>query len=127
MPYEFIQSRRVEFAETDMAGIAHYSEFFRYMEETEHAFFRSLGFSIDTKLDVNYGWPRVHASCDFKQAVRFEDELEIRLLVREKKSRSIDYAFVFRKLNDNGVICSLVSTALSSSDADDKSPWLIAN
>jgi YbgC/YbaW family acyl-CoA thioester hydrolase len=37
---------RVEFTDTDMAGIVHFSSFFRYMEVTEHAFFRSLGFSI---------------------------------------------------------------------------------
>ena len=35
--------RRVEFAETDMAGQVHFSNFFRYMEAAEHAFFRSLG------------------------------------------------------------------------------------
>ena len=43
MPYEFKLTRRIEFAETDMAGIVHFSNFFRMMEATEHAFFRSLG------------------------------------------------------------------------------------
>ena len=38
--------RTVEFSETDMAGIVHYSNFFRYMESAEHAFFRALGFSV---------------------------------------------------------------------------------
>ena len=46
MPYEFKAVRRVEFSETDMAGIVHFSNFFRMMEATEHAFFRSLGFTI---------------------------------------------------------------------------------
>jgi len=38
MPYEFKHTRRVEFAETDMAGIVHFSNFFRMMESTEHAY-----------------------------------------------------------------------------------------
>ncbi|MEQ2009187.1 MAG: acyl-CoA thioesterase, partial [Limisphaerales bacterium] len=46
MASEFKALRRVEFSETDMAGIVHYSNFFKYMETAEHAFFRSLGFSI---------------------------------------------------------------------------------
>ena len=46
MPYEFKLTRRVEFAETDMAGIVHFANFFRMMEAAEHAFFRSVGFSI---------------------------------------------------------------------------------
>ena len=46
MAYEYKMTRRIEFAETDMAGIVHFSNFFRMMEATEHAFFRSLGLSI---------------------------------------------------------------------------------
>ncbi len=100
MPYEFKAVRRVEFSETDMAGIVHYSNFFRYMETAEHAFFRSLGFSIVTEqVDPPVGWPRVHASCDYKQPLRFEDEVEIHMLVSEKRSKSLTYIFKFRKLN----------------------------
>jgi len=99
MAYEFKITRRMEFSETDMAGIVHYSNFFRYMEAAEHAFFRSLGFSVVTQqVDPPVGWPRVHASCDFKQPLRFEDEVEIHLLVTEKKSKSLSYEFRFRKL-----------------------------
>jgi acyl-CoA thioester hydrolase len=100
MPSEFKITRRVEFSETDMAGIVHYSNFFRYMESAEHAFFRSLGFSVVTAdTDPPVGWPRVHASCDYKQPLRFEDEFEVHMLVTEKKSKSLSYEFRFRKLN----------------------------
>ena len=100
MAYEFKITRRVEFSETDMAGIVHYSNFFRYMEAAEHAFFRSLGFSVVTKqVDPPVGWPRVHASCDFKQPLKFEDEVEVHMLVTEKKSKSLSYEFRVRRLN----------------------------
>ena len=100
MAYEFKLTRTVEFSETDMAGIAHFSNFFRYMEAAEHAFFRSLGFSIHTTgFSYPIGWPRVHADCDFKHPLRFEDTVEIHLLVREKGERSIGYNVIFRKLN----------------------------
>jgi acyl-CoA thioester hydrolase len=100
MAYEFKAIRRVEFSETDLAGIMHYSNFFRFMETAEHAFFRSLGFSIVTRsTEPPVGWPRVHASCDFRQPLYFEDEVEIHLLVEEKKSKALSYVFRFRKLN----------------------------
>ncbi len=100
MPYEFKIQRVVEFNETDMAGIVHYANFFHYMEAAEHAFFRSLGFSIWTQgTEPPVGWPRVHAECDFKSPLRFEDEIEVHLLVAEKKSKSVTYNFRFRKLN----------------------------
>jgi len=99
--YEFSIVREVEFAETDMAGIMHYSNFFRFMETAEHAFFRSLGQSIHTTVPEPLGWPRVHADCDFRFPLRFEDKVEVRLLVQEKKERSLSYVFRFRKLNDS--------------------------
>jgi acyl-CoA thioester hydrolase len=100
MPYEFKAVRRVEFSETDMAGIVHYSNFFRYMETAEHGFFRALGYSVVMdQTDPPVGWPRVHAECEYRQPLRFEDELEVHMLVSEKKSKSLTYIFKFRKLN----------------------------
>jgi acyl-CoA thioester hydrolase len=100
MPYEYKVRRRVEFFETDMAGIVHYSNFFRYMEAAEHEFFRSLGFSVVTRpANPLLGWPRVRAECDYKQPLRFEDEFEVHMLVTEKKSKSLSYQFRIRKLN----------------------------
>jgi acyl-CoA thioester hydrolase len=96
---EFKLTRQVEFSETDMAGILHFSNFFRYMEAAEHAFFRSLGTSIHAAGN-DLGWPRVHVECDFRHPLRFEDVVEICLLVREKKKKSLVYTFVFRKLNE---------------------------
>ena len=100
MAYEFKAVRRVEFSETDMAGIVHYANFFRYMETAEHGFFRSLGHSVVMDdFEPPLGWPRVRAECEYRQPLRFEDEVEIHLLVSEKKSKSLSYVFKFRKLN----------------------------
>ena len=105
MAYEFKMMHRVEFSETDMAGIIHFSSYFRYMEVTEHAFFRSLGLTINTRsTSLGVGWPRVHVSCDFDYPLRFEDEVEVHLLVREKSERSLTYDFVFRKFNVDPVV-----------------------
>lgn len=102
MPYEYKLVRQVEFSETDMAGIVHFSNFCKYMEAAEHAFFRSLGYSIHTQgFGEDLGWPRVHVSFDFRYTLRFEDRLEVHLRVREKRRKSLVYAFVFRKLNED--------------------------
>src|SRR6476660_9348169 len=104
MAYEFKATRRVEFSETDMAGIMHYSNFFRFMETAEHGLYRALGFSVvlDTH-DPPLAFPRVHAECDFKRPLRFEDMVEVRLLVQEKKNKSVTYAFRFTNLSASPV------------------------
>jgi YbgC/YbaW family acyl-CoA thioester hydrolase len=96
MAHEFKLKRRVEFSDTDMAGIAHFSNFFRWMEATEHAFFRSLGFTLhENDRDGMRGWARVHADCDYKRPLRYPDEFEVRLLVRGVHESSIEYSFAF--------------------------------
>jgi len=98
MPCEFTLMRRVEFSETDMAGIMHFSNFFRYMEAAEHAFLRSLGFSVELKgIAPGLCLPRVHAECDYLAPLRFEDEVEVRLLVARNTTRSLEYRFRFRR------------------------------
>ena len=100
MAYEFKARRRVEFSDTDMAGIMHFSNFFRFIETAEHCFFRSLGFSIcEPERHPRIGWPRVHASCDYHKPLRFEDLVEIHLLVAEKRSKAITYQVRFHRVN----------------------------
>ena len=102
MAYEFQHTRRVEFSDTDMAGIMHFSNFFRFMEATETAFMRSLGLSVvlsNCGLDVCL--PRVHAECDYQLPLRFEDEVQVHLLVEKKATRSLTYQFRFMKMNAN--------------------------
>ena len=93
MPSEHRLRRRVQFHETDMAGLVHFSRFFNYMEEAEHALWRAAGISIHPK-DSEIGWPRLHASFDFHRALRFEDEFEIWMRVAAMDERTIRYVCV---------------------------------
>lgn len=89
-------TRRVTFAETDMAGILHFSNYFRYMEEVEHAFFRSLGFRVHScEASGAWGWARRNASCSYERPLRYEDEVELCLTVKEKRSKAIVYEIRF--------------------------------
>src|SRR5215470_2731369 len=98
MPYEIKVTRRVEFSDTDMAGIMHFANFFRFMETAEHAFFRSLGHSVVlSRSGLEVSLPRVHAECDYMAPLRFEDEVQIQVLVEKKGSRSLTYQFRFRR------------------------------
>src|SRR5665213_2556357 len=97
MPGEFSIIHRVQFAETDLAGIMHFSNFFKMMEEVEHAFFRSVGLSVSMQHDdIHIGWPRVSSSCDFVGPVRFEDEVELKMRVVRVGGKSFTYEVEFR-------------------------------
>jgi acyl-CoA thioester hydrolase len=50
-------------------------------------------------LDPPLGWPRVHAECDYFKPLRFEDLVEVHMLVKERKSKSLVFVFRFYRLN----------------------------
>lgn len=95
MPFSY--RRRVEFRDTDAAGIAHFSVFFPMMEEAEHAALRHVGLTVMRPADVvgHLTWPRVAAHCDYLSAARFEDLLRIEVGVLRIGQTSVQYAFDF--------------------------------
>ncbi len=98
MPSEHLIVRQVEFAETDMAGIMHFSNFFRLMESAETAFFRSLELPLFEEHDGKMiGWPRVRARCDYHHPLRFGDFVEVHLFVKEIRIHALNFFFRFRK------------------------------
>jgi len=102
MPEVFTHTRRVEFAETDMAGLMHFAEFFRYMEAAEHALLRSLGRSVHEHVPGGVvSFVRVRAECDYRKPFHFEDVVDIEVRVREVNPKSVKYGFTFRKTDDD--------------------------
>ncbi len=98
MANRFTTQRRVEFCETDAAGIVHFTSFLCYMEQAEHQFLRHLGSSVIQPLEDGWhlSWPRVHVECDFSGAAKFEDELEIEVCVVKLGVKSVTYGFEVR-------------------------------
>ena len=93
----FTMRRRVAFAETDMAGILHFANYFRYMEEVEHAFFRSLGMRVhehDGEQGFR-GWVRGDVQCRYLHPLRYEQVVDLHLRVARKGTKSITYEIDF--------------------------------
>jgi len=92
----FLTKRRIEFGDTDMAGIVHFSNFFRFMEAAETEFLRTLGLSVSWNEGAErFGFPRVATACDFLKPVRFEDIVDIGVIVEKVGKRSVTYRFDF--------------------------------
>lgn len=96
MPSQFHTQRLVEWADTDKAGIVHFARFFVFMEETEHAFWRSLGLSVHmARDDDTISWPRLVAECEYFRPVTFEDTLDIQLQIEKQGGKSLSFLFDF--------------------------------
>jgi 4-hydroxybenzoyl-CoA thioesterase/acyl-CoA thioester hydrolase len=89
----FRWERRVEFCETDAAGIAHFSSILQYMEQAEHALLRSVGASVFSPDETAVTWPRVHVEADFLGPASFEDTVVIDVWIARIGSSSVRYRF----------------------------------
>jgi YbgC/YbaW family acyl-CoA thioester hydrolase len=88
---EYTLRRRVFFYEVDSAGIVHFSNYFRYMEEAEHALWRAAGISI-ARSELGVGFPRVAASFEYHRPLRVEDEFDVRIRIVGISKRSMKYS-----------------------------------
>jgi len=87
---EYRLRRRVQFHEVDGAGIVHFSCFFRYMEEAEHALWREAGLSISPP-GAEVAFPRVSTTFEFHRPLRFEDEFDVHLRIADIAEKTMRY------------------------------------
>jgi acyl-CoA thioester hydrolase len=113
---EYVHRRRVQFYETDAAGIVHFSWFFRYMEEAEHALWRAAGLSIHPP-DSPIGFARASATCDFKRPLRFEDEFDVTIRIAAISRKTIQYSCVMTK-DDVTLATGAMTVICVRTDAD---------
>ena len=120
--FHFSYHRLVEFADTDLAGIMHFSNFFRFVECAEHAFFRSQGYRVHTANGSEHqGWPRLEVTCKFHKPARFEQTLEVNLRIEEIRTSSLRYSFWIFGAEDpsRGLIatgtCSIIHVEIDTS------------
>ena len=96
--HEFRTRRKIEFSDTDLGGVVHFSRFFIFMETAEDEFLRGLGASFWMEDDDRVlGWPKVEVTCNYLRSARYGDELDIHLKVARKGTKSLTYEFTFRR------------------------------
>ena len=75
--------------------MVHFSVFFRYMEEAEHAVWRRAGLDIFANHEER-SWPRISAGFDFKAPLRFQDEFEVHTEIGPVSRSTIQWVHVIR-------------------------------
>lgn len=82
----------------DAGGVMHFSNYFRFMESAEHAFFRSLGLRVfDSGEGGTVAWPRVRAACSYHAPLHADDEVDVHVIVASKRRRAIELWFALQR------------------------------
>ncbi len=86
----YLYKHCIPFQDTDMAGVVHYTRILGYVELAEHAYLSDLG--IDA-ISNKGGLPKVHVECDYLFPLRFNDMVEVRLLLNKCSTKSLHWEF----------------------------------
>jgi acyl-CoA thioester hydrolase len=77
---------RVPYADTDQMGVVYYGNYLTYFERARGELLRSLGLTYREIEARGYGLPVLSAHVDYKSPARYDDLLEIRGWVGERKA-----------------------------------------
>ncbi|MCP5535992.1 MAG: acyl-CoA thioesterase [Akkermansiaceae bacterium] len=92
---EHSYKRRVQFADTDAAGVVHFSRLLCYAEEAEHDLLEKAGIPLLS----GGGWPRVHVDCDYLAPVKVGDTVDVTISPVKTGRSSVQWSF---SMNSNG-------------------------
>lgn len=75
--------RKPFYYETDKMGIVHHSNYLRWMEEARIDFLEQAGFPYDKMEEAGIMIPVMTASCRYKRAIKYGDEMMIKMCIEE--------------------------------------------
>lgn len=117
-PASITIKRRIEWGDTDAAGIYHWSTALRLAESAEAELHTALGFA-----DRTFGLtPRLHISCDFSRPLRFNDIAEVELRVTEVGRTSQTHEVTIRH-NGAEVAKAKIVTCFVDRESRRPIPW----
>jgi len=110
--------RRLEWMDTDAAGIWHHSTVIRWAEDAEAELHRQLGIVSRT-----FGaTPRVNIDFNFGAPLRFDDEVDVTLSVASMGETSITYQVSVDRDGETLAAGKMVAVLIDATSGS-KKPW----
>jgi acyl-CoA thioester hydrolase len=110
--------RRIEWMDTDAAGIYHWSTAFRLAEAAEADLHTALGIA-----DRTFGaTPRVSVAADFRRPLRFNDPVDVELVVQALGRSSVTYRLLITAA-DGPAVEGRVTAVLVDPESGRALPW----
>ncbi|MBQ4141268.1 MAG: acyl-CoA thioesterase [Clostridia bacterium] len=87
--------RKVQYHETDKMGIAHHSNFIKWMEESRVDFLDQMGYGYVKLEEEGIISPVLSVECEYKKPLHFGDEIEISPEILEFKGIRLVIGYSF--------------------------------
>lgn len=101
MTYQY--RRKAHYHETDQMGIIHHTNYIKWFEEARIAMMAEMGVPYSAMEAAGIISPVLHVSCDYKQMVRFDQEVIVHTTI--EAYNSIKFTVSYQVTDDDGTTC----------------------
>lgn len=102
----YIASINVRFYETDMMGIAHHSNHFRWFEMARIEFLRHIGVTLGAMMKEDIVFPIMNVSCEYKEPARFDDIINIETYLVKMTRAQMVFRYRTRRASDGVLLAT---------------------
>ena len=111
-------TEQVRFVDTDMMGVVHHSNFFRWFEVARVAYLKEAGVYLTDLMNDNYLFPISDVRCSYKEPARYDDILNIYTKLVELTKAKMVFSYSVRRACDDallaeGFTCNVFTTKKS--------------
>jgi acyl-CoA thioester hydrolase len=102
----FCFEETVRFADTDMMGVAHHANYFRWFESARAAFLKAAGVGLLDLMKAGYSFPISDARCVYKVSARYGDCLGIEVDMLELSRAKIAFSYQALRRGDDVLLAA---------------------
>lgn len=101
--------RKAQYHETDQMGIIHHSNYVKWMEEARIGYMSRMGFSYKKVEELGVISPVVEISVAYRKQVFFDDEIRIRVGIKQYNGISLEFNYEFFNASRNEICTTAYS------------------
>lgn len=97
---------KVRFVETDMMGVAHHSNHFRWFEMGRVEYLRQVGISLIDLMNEGIVFPITHVECQYRASAKFDDYILIETTMTEVSPVKMVFTYRIIREIDGGLLAA---------------------
>lgn len=101
---------KARYYETDQMGIIHHANYIRWMEEARIDMLSQMGYPYRRFEEMGYISPVLHAECEYKKSVKFDDEVKIVVSLQEFGKVKFTLRYDIYNMSEDGVLSAVGTT-----------------
>ena len=101
---------KARYYETDQMGIIHHANYIRWMEEARIDMLSQMGYPYRRFEEMGYISPVLHAECEYKKSVKFDDEVKVVVTLKELGRVKFTLGYEIYNMSEGGELSAYGTT-----------------